>query len=75
MEEGGTSSATGVSDDLASVEREESNVRLGASSDINSSRKTSSSLPSSGKARGNGSKGKEDTSFARGTERKPVFVC
>ena len=34
LEEGGTSSATRVSDDLASVEREESNVRLGASSVI-----------------------------------------
>jgi len=71
LEEGSTSSTTRVSDDLASVEREERSVRLGAGSVIKTSRKTSSSLPSSGKARGNESRGKEDSSFARGTERKP----
>ena len=59
--EGDTSSATGVSDDLASVEREESNERLEASSVIKTSRKASSvlslrtkpsSLSFSGKRRG-----------------------
>ena len=47
-----TSSTTGVSDDLASVEREERNVRLGENSVIGTSvegRKTSSSLSLSGK--------------------------
>ena len=43
-EEGDTSSATGVSDDLASVEREESNERLEASSVIKASRKAPSAL-------------------------------
>ena len=63
-----TSSTTGVSDVLASVEREERNVRLGEDSVIGTSvegRKTSSSL--SGK---NDSRGEEET-FAQETERKP----
>ena len=54
-----TSSTTGVSDGLASVEREERNVRLGEYSVIGTSvegRKTSSSLSISGK---NDSKGEE----------------
>ena len=59
MEEGGTSSTTGVPDDLASVEREERSVRLGAGSVIKTSRAES------------GSRGKEDTTFVRGTERRP----
>ena len=37
LEEGSTSSTTGVSDDLASVEREERSVRLGAGSVIKTS--------------------------------------
>jgi len=77
--EGDTSSATGVSDDLASVEREESNERLEAGSVIKASRKASSTLslratPStltlSGKRRGIEPNGEELT-FARGTEREP----
>ena len=39
LEEGGTSSTTEVSDDFASVEREERSVRLGASSVIKTSTK------------------------------------
>jgi len=77
--EGDTSSATGVSDDLASVEREERNERLEASSAIRTSRKASSvlslrtkasSLSFSGKRRGIEPSG-EETTFARGTEREP----
>ena len=77
--EGDTSSATGVSDDLASVEREERNERLEASSAIRTSRKASSvlslrtkasSLTFSGKGRGIEPSG-EETTFARRTEREP----
>ena len=74
-----TSSTTGVSDVLASVEREERKVRLGASSAIGTSGKTSSSLSLkktaslmslSGKRRGSGTN-EEETTFAKGLERKP----
>ena len=74
------SSAVGVSDDLASVEREESNERLEASSVIRTSRKASSvlslrtkpsSLSFSGKRRGIEPSG-EETGTAR-FEETPRF--
>ena len=68
-----TSSTTGVSDVLASdvlasVEREERNVRLGENSVIGTSvegRKTSSSLSGKNDSRG------EEATFAQEAERKP----
>jgi len=74
-----TSSATGATDDLASVEREERKVRLGASAAIGTSgktssslslRKTSSLLSLSGRRRGSETN-EEEATFARGLERKP----
>ena len=74
-----TSSSTGAADDLASVEREERKVRLGASFTIETSGKTSSSLSLkktsslmslSGRRRGSGTN-EEETTFASGLERKP----
>ena len=66
-----TSSTTGVSDFLASVEREERNVRLGEHSVIGAStkgRSTSSPFSFSGERRENDS-GSKETAF--GLERKP----
>ena len=68
-----TSSTTGVSDVLASVEREERNVRLGEHSVIGRSiegRKTSSPFSFSGERRENDSRSKK-TAFGRESERKP----
>ena len=77
---GDTSSATGVSDDLASVEREESNERLEASSVIKASRRSLVSVVVKGNANVVNAVGKkeresnrtgEETTIARGAEREP----